>query len=274
MGNLAIAEQINQAYEDQELLKESTFRQAVLEAVEMLDKGSIRIAEKINDDWQVVEWAKKAVLLYFRVAEMKPMELGDMAFYDKIPLKTNLKEYGIRVVPPGAVRYGAYMAPGTVLMPGYVNIGAYVDSGTMVDTHATVGSCAQVGKNVHVAGAARIGGVLEPPQGRPVIIEDNVFLGSQVSVMEGVIVRQEAVLGSGVSITSSTRIIDVSGPQSVEYRGEVPPRSVVIPGTCPKEFPAGVFNVRCALIVGKRKSTTDKKTSLNNVLREFGISPG
>ena len=274
MGNLAIAEQINQAYEDQELLKESTFRQAVLEAVEMLDKGSIRIAEKINDDWQVVEWAKKAVLLYFRVAEMKPMELGDMAFYDKIPLKTNLKEHGIRVVPPGAVRYGAYMAPGTVLMPGYVNIGAYVDSGTMVDTHATVGSCAQVGKNVHVAGAARIGGVLEPPQGRPVIIEDNVFLGSQVSVMEGIIVREEAVLGSGVSITSSTRIIDVSGSKSVEYRGEVPARSVVIPGTCPKKFPAGVFNVRCALIVGKRKSTTDKKTSLNNVLREFGISPG
>jgi 2,3,4,5-tetrahydropyridine-2-carboxylate N-succinyltransferase len=269
-----IAALVNTAYNDKELLKEKKYGDAVREAVDLLDKGKIRVAEQKGDDWEVVTWAKKAVLLYFLVAEMVPIELNGLEFYDKIPLKRGLPDYGIRVVPPGAVRYGAFMAPGTVLMPGYVNIGAYVDSGTMVDTHATVGSCAQVGKNVHVAGAARIGGVLEPPQGRPVIIEDDVFLGSQVSVMEGVIVRKEAVLGSGVSITANTRIIDVSIPVPVEYRGEIPARSVVIPGTCPKEFPAGTFQVQCALIVGKRKESTDKKTSLNSVLRDFGLSSG
>ena len=270
-----LAALIDAAYDHRELLRKKQYKEAVESAIELLDKGKIRIAYPDEQgEWKVVAWAKKAVLLYFVVAQMRPIELNGMEFYDKIPLKSNLPEYGIRVVPPGAVRYGAYMAPGTVLMPGYVNIGAYVDSGTMVDTHATVGSCAQVGKNVHVAGAARIGGVLEPPQGRPVIIEDDVFLGSQVSVMEGVIVRREAVLGSGVSITANTRIIDVSHAEPVEYRGEVPAGSVVIPGVWPKEFPAGTYHVQCALIVGKRKESTDKKTSLNSVLREFGISAG
>lgn len=265
---------INDAYDNTSLLKEEVYSSAVREVVDLLDKGLVRVAEQRDDDWFVNEWTKKAVLLYFTVAQMEVHELGPMEFFDKIPLKRGLSSQGIRVVPPGAIRYGAYMAPGTVLMPGYVNIGAYVDEGSMVDTHATVGSCAQVGKNVHVAGAARIGGVLEPPQGRPVIIEDNVFLGSQVSVMEGVIVRKEAVLGSGVFLTASSRIIDVSGSKSQEYKGEIPARSVVIPGSYPKKFPAGTFNVPCALIVGQRKESTDKKTSLNSALRNFGISIG
>ena len=269
-----LAALINDAYEKNDLLRDEEYSSAVREAVDLLDKGFIRIAEKKDSKWLVNEWAKKAVLLYFHVAQMEVHELAPFEFFDKIPLKRDLLSQGIRVVPPGAVRYGAYMAPGTVLMPGYVNIGAYVDEGTMVDTHATVGSCAQVGKNVHIAGAARVGGVLEPPQGRPVIIENNVFLGSQVSVMEGVIVKEEAVLGSGVFLTSSTRILDVSQAKLIEYKGEIPERSVVIPGTYPKEFPAGTYNVPCALIVGKRKESTDKKTTLNSALRNFGISVG
>jgi 2,3,4,5-tetrahydropyridine-2-carboxylate N-succinyltransferase len=265
---------VSAAYSDPQLLQHANYADSVNEVIALLDAGKVRVAEPVDGDWQVNTWVKQAVLLYFRVAKMQPSQAGPFEFFDKIPLKRNLKENGIRVVPPGVIRYGAYMAPKTVLMPGYVNIGAYVDSGTMVDTHATVGSCAQVGKNVHVAGAVRIGGVLEPPQGRPVIVEDEVFLGSQVSLMEGVMVRREAVLGSGVFLTGSTRIIDVSSPDAVEYRGEIPPASVVIPGSYPKQFPAGVYHVPCALIVGKRKSSTDKKTSLNDVLRDFNISTG
>lgn len=263
---------IENAYDDRALVKEPKTREAILHVIEELDKGRLRVAEKINGAWEVHTWVKKAVLLYFLVAEMKVMEIGPFEFYDKIPLKKNFRELGVRVVPPGTARYGSYLAPGVVLMPGYVNIGAYVDEGTMVDTHATVGSCAQVGKNVHLAGAVRVGGVLEPPQASPVIIEDNAFIGSAVSLMEGVIVREEAVIGAGVTITASTKIIDVSGDQPVEYKGEIPPRSVVIPGTYPKEFPAGVFHVRCALIIGKRKPSTDKKVSLNEALREFNVT--
>jgi 2,3,4,5-tetrahydropyridine-2-carboxylate N-succinyltransferase len=269
-----IASLITAAYDDRKLLQEEKYSNAVHSAIAALDAGQIRVAEKRDGDWHVNEWVKKSVLLYFAVAQMREHALPPFEFYDKIPLKKNFAKQGIRVVPPGVIRYGSFMAPGTVLMPGYVNIGAYVDSGTMVDTHATVGSCAQVGKNVHVAGAARIGGVLEPPQGKPVVIEDNVFLGSQVSVMEGVIVREEAVLGSGVFLTGSTKIIDVSQSQAKEFRGEVPARSVVIPGSYMRKFPAGEYPVQCALIVGQRKPSTDKKTSLNSVLREFGISSG
>ncbi|RMG36463.1 MAG: 2,3,4,5-tetrahydropyridine-2,6-dicarboxylate N-succinyltransferase [Methanobacteriota archaeon] len=266
-----IQQLIEQAYDQRELVKEKEHKQAILHVIEELDKGRLRVAEKKGSDWVVNEWVKKAVLLYFLVAEMKVMEVGPFEFYDKIPLKKNFKELGVRVVPPGTARYGSYLAPGVVLMPGYVNIGAYVDEGTMVDTHATVGSCAQVGKNVHLAGAARVGGVLEPPQAQPVIIEDNVFVGSAVSIMEGVIVREEAVLGAGVMLTGSTRIIDVSGDESIEYKGEIPARSVVVPGTFPKEFPAGTYQVRCALIIGKRKPSTDKKVSLNDALRQFNV---
>jgi 2,3,4,5-tetrahydropyridine-2-carboxylate N-succinyltransferase len=263
---------IEEAYTNRELVHKNEYRDAILHVIEELDKGRLRVAQKEGNQWRVNEWVKKAVLLYFLVAEMQIMEMGPFEFYDKIPLKKNFKELGVRVVPPGTARYGSFLAPGVVLMPGYVNIGAYVDEGTMVDTHATVGSCAQVGKNVHLAGAARVGGVLEPPQAQPVIIEDNVFVGSAVSIMEGVIVREEAVLGAGVMLTASTRIIDVSGEQPVEYKGEIPARSVVIPGTFPKEFPAGTFQVRCALIIGKRKPSTDKKVSLNEALRQFNVA--
>lgn len=263
---------INRAYDRQELLEKPDYPAAVRQTIDLLDKGKLRVAEKTEGEWKVNEWIKKAILLYFRIQKLQKMELGPFEFYDKIPLKKDFDKLQVRVVPPGVARYGAYLAPGVVLMPGYVNIGAYVDSGTMVDTHATVGSCGQVGKNVHIAGAARIGGVLEPPQSRPVIIEDNVFLGSAVSVMEGVIVREEAVLGAGVVLTGSTKIIDVSGSRTQEYRGEIPPRSVVIPGSYEKAFPAGKFQVRCALIIGKRKASTDKKVSLNQALRDFNIS--
>ncbi len=245
---------------------------AVRDTIELLDKGKIRVAENRNGNWEVNEWIKKAILLFFRIQKMSLMESGPFEFYDKIPLKKDYEAQKVRVVPPGAARYGSFLAPGVVLMPGYVNIGAYVDSGTMVDTHATVGSCAQVGKRVHLAGAARIGGVLEPLQGRPVIVEDDAFIGSAVSVMEGVMVRREAVLGAGVILTGSTRIVDVSGQQVIEYKGEIPERSVVIPGSYSKNFPAGNFNVQCALIIGKRKESTDKKVSLNQVLRDYNVN--
>jgi len=262
---------ISRAYENSDLLQESETKNAILETINLLDRGKIRVAEKTGQDWKVNEWIKKGILLYFKIQEIRKIKLGELEFYDKIPLKKNFDKLQVRVVPPGMARYGSFLAPGVVLMPGYVNIGAYVDSGTMVDTHATVGSCGQVGKNVHLAGAARVGGVLEPPQSRPVIVEDNVFVGSAVSLMEGVLVREEAVLGAGVILTASTRIIDVSGSRTIEYKGEIPARSVVIPGSYEKIFSAGKFQVNCALIIGKRKESTDKKVSLNEVLREFNV---
>ena len=262
---------ITQAY-DQNLEIDEIIQESVNEVIELLDKGKVRVAEKNGNNWQVNEWIKKAILLYFKFRPMEKMEIGPFEFYDKIPLKKDFKSQQVRVVPPGMARYGSYLAPGVVMMPGYVNIGAYVDSGTMVDTHATVGSCAQVGKRVHLAGAARIGGVLEPPQSTPVIVEDDVFVGSAVSIMEGVVVRKEVVLGAGVVLTGSTKIIDVSGKEPIEFKGEIPERSVVIPGNYEKQFPAGKYQVRCALIIGKRKESTDKKVSLNNVLRDYNIS--
>lgn len=272
MDLLRLENLVNNAYENNSMLSENEYLSAVRQTIELLDTGKIRVAEKHNSNWMVNEWIKKAILLYFRTQKIETIEIGSFEFYDKIPLKKDYRRQQVRVVPPGMARYGSYLAPGVVLMPGYVNIGAYVDSGTMVDTHATVGSCAQVGKNVHIAGAARVGGVLEPPQSRPVIVEDNAFLGSAVSVMEGILVREEAVLGAGVILTSSTKILDVSGSQTVEHKGEIPPRSVVIPGSYEKNFPAGKFQIQCALIIGKRKESTDKKVSLNNVLRDFNIA--
>ena len=266
-------ELIEKAYDNKALLDKKEYREAVLEAIELLDKGKIRVASKQeNGEWEVNSAAKKAVLLYFAIAKMNTIEVGPFEFYDKIPLKKHFQLAGVRVVPPGVARYGSYMAPNTVLMPGYVNIGAYVDEGTMVDTHANVGSCAQIGKNVHMAGAVRVGGVLEPPQGKPVIIEDNVFLGSAVSVVEGVHVGEGAILGSGVMLTASTRIIDVTGDKPVTLKGHVPAYSVVIPGSYEKEFPAGKYNVQCALIIGTRGSSQDKKVSLNSALRDFNVS--
>lgn len=263
---------ILEAWENRELLKENKYKEAVRETIDLLDNGKIRVAEKINGEWIVNEWIKQAILLYFPIQEMQVMEVGPFEYYDKIPLKKNYKERGVRVVPPATARYGSYIEPGAILMPSYVNIGAYVGSGTMVDTWATVGSCAQVGRNVHLSGGVGLGGVLEPPSARPVIIEDNCFIGSRCIIVEGVIVEEEAVLGANVVITASTRIIDVSGDEPVEYRGRVPARSVVIPGTITKKFPAGEYGVQCALIIGKRKESTDKKTSLNEALREFNVS--
>ena len=263
---------ILEAWENRELLKENKYKEAVRETIDLLDNGKIRVAEKINGEWIVNEWIKQAILLYFPIQEMQVMEVGPFEYYDKIPLKKNYKERGVRVVPPATARYGSYIEPGAILMPSYVNIGAYVGSGTMVDTWATVGSCAQVGKNVHLSGGVGLGGVLEPPSARPVIIEDNCFIGSRCIIVEGVIVEEEAVLGANVVITASTRIIDVSGDEPVEYRGRVPARSVVVPGTITKKFPAGEYGVQCALIIGKRKESTDKKISLNDALREFNVS--
>ncbi|HNP78893.1 MAG TPA: 2,3,4,5-tetrahydropyridine-2,6-dicarboxylate N-succinyltransferase, partial [Cyclobacteriaceae bacterium] len=230
------------------------------------------VAEPLNDGWQVNEWIKKAVILYFPIQGMETISVGPLEFHDKIPLKNNHAARGIRVVPLAVARYGSYISKGTILMPSYVNIGAYVDEGTMVDTWATVGSCAQIGKNVHLSGGVGIGGVLEPVQAAPVIIEDNAFIGSRCIVVEGVRVGREAVLGANVVLTGSSKIIDVTGPKPVEYKGFVPPQSVVIPGTIPKRFPAGEFQVPCALIIGRRKESTDKKTSLNDALRENSIS--
>ena len=261
---------IEKAWSNRELLKEAATKEAVLAAIDMLDRGEIRVATQVESGkWEVNSWVKQAILLYFAVSKMRTMNAGEMEYYDKIPLKHNLAERGIRAVPPTTARYGSYIAPGAVLMPSYVNIGAYVDSGTMVDTWATVGSCAQIGKNVHLSGGVGIGGVLEPLQANPVIIEDNCFIGSRAIIVEGAIVEREAVIGAGTVITASTHIIDVTQEHPLTYTGRVPARSVVIPGTYSKHFPAGDYNLPCALIIGQRKESTDLKTSLNEALRLF-----
>lgn len=262
---------IEEAWNDRTLLGRSVYADAVNEVIHQLDIGMLRVAEPVGDNWKVNEWVKKAVILYFPLRQMEVSEAGPMEFHDKIPLKHNYQQLGVRVVPHAIARHGSFLAPGVILMPSYVNIGAYVDSNTMVDTWATVGSCAQIGKNVHLSGGVGIGGVLEPVQAAPVIVEDGCFIGSRCIVVEGAHIGTEAVLGANVVITNSTRIIDVSGSKSLEYKGYVPPRSVVIPGTYPKKFPAGEFQVSCALIIGKRKRSTDLKTSLNDALREFSI---
>jgi len=264
--------EINKAWEDRTLLSKPQVRKSIEQCIELLDVGMLRVAEPTAKGWKVNEWVKKAVILYFPIRQMETFEVGPMEFHDKMALKTNYAERGIRVVPHAIARYGAYISRGVVLMPSYVNIGAYVDEGTMVDTWATVGSCAQIGKNVHLSGGVGIGGVLEPIQASPVIIEDDCFIGSRCIVVEGVRVEKGAVLGANVVLTQSTKIIDVSGPTPVEMRGVVPAGSVVIPGTVPKEFAAGTFQVPCALIIGKRKESTDKKTSLNDVLRDFQVA--
>ncbi len=267
-----IQTKIEEAWNNRSLLAKKEYQQAIYQVVELLDKGQLRVAEKQNNGkWKVNEWVKKAVILYFPIKNMDEIKVGPFEFYDKIPLKQNYKKLGIRVVPHALARYGAYIAPNVIMMPSYVNIGAYVDEGTMVDTWAKVGSCAQIGKNVHLSGGVGIGGVLEPVQAAPVIIGDNCFIGSRSIVVEGVHVDDEAVLGANVVITQSTKIIDVSGTKPVEYKGYVPPRSVVIPGTYTKKFPAGEYQVHCALIIGKRKESTDKKTSLNEALRDFDV---
>lgn len=265
-------ELIEKAWENRDLLKDKDVVKAIKDIIEALDKGRIRVAENQGSEWVVNDWVKKAVILYFPIMDMEVMEAGPMEFYDKIPLKKDYKDLGVRVVPHGIARYGAFLAKGVIMMPSYVNIGAYVDQGTMVDTWATVGSCAQIGKNVHLSGGVGIGGVLEPVGARPVIIEDDCFIGSRSIVVEGAIISKGAVLGANTVITQSTRIIDVSNAEAKEYKGFVPENSVVIPGSIPKEFPAGVYNVNCALIIGKRKASTDTKTSLNDALREFEVS--
>ena len=268
----ALQNAIEQAWDNRALLKEAATQNHIREVLNLLDKGELRVAEPDGDDWKVNEWVKKAVVLYFPIQKMETIEVPPFEFHDKIPLKKNYAELGVRVVPHAIARHGAYVAAGTILMPSYVNIGAYVDSGTMVDTWATVGSCAQIGKDVHLSGGVGIGGVLEPLQAAPVIIEDNCFIGSRCIVVEGVRVEREAVLGANVTITQSTKIIDVSGEEPVIYQGRVPARSVVIPGSYTKEFPAGSYQVSCALIIGKRKESTDKKTSLNSALREYDVA--
>ncbi|MEQ9404998.1 MAG: 2,3,4,5-tetrahydropyridine-2,6-dicarboxylate N-succinyltransferase [Cyclobacteriaceae bacterium] len=263
---------IEKAWADRSLVKKKDIAVAIKTIIEELDNGKRRIAEPSADGWVVNEWLKKAVILYFPLMKMQLIEVGPFQFHDKIKLKSGYDQLGVRVVPHAIARYGAYISKNTILMPSYVNIGAYVDEGTMVDTWATVGSCAQIGKNVHLSGGVGIGGVLEPVQAAPVIIEDNVFIGSRCIVVEGVRVGKEAVLGANVVLTGSSKIIDVTGDKPVEYRNYIPERSVVIPGTIPKIFPAGEFQVPCALIIGKRKESTDKKTTLNEALRENNVS--
>ena len=263
---------IEAAWENRELLKDEKTLVTIRNVIEQLDKGTIRVAETIENGWKVNEWIKKAVILYFPIQKMETLHAGPMEFYDKMKLKTNYEQLGVRVVPHAVARYGAFLARGVIMMPSYVNIGAYVDSGTMVDTWATVGSCAQIGKDVHLSGGVGIGGVLEPVQAAPVIIEDGCFIGSRCIVVEGVRVEKEAVLGANVVLTKSTKIIDVTGDTPIEYKERVPSRSVVIPGSYTKKFPAGEFQVPCALIIGKRKESTDLKTSLNNALREYDVA--
>ena len=260
------------AWNNRSLLKDSKTRDTIRKVVDLLDQGKLRVAEPTNKGWKVNEWIKKAVILYFPIQKMETLQAGPLEFHDKIPLKNKYKDKGIRVVPHAVSRHGAYISEGVILMPSFVNIGAYVDSGTMVDTWATVGSCAQIGKNVHLSGGVGIGGVLEPLQASPVIIEDNAFLGSRSIVVEGVHVGSEAVLGANVVLTASTKIIDVTGSKPIENKGIVPPRSVVIPGSYTKTFSAGNYQVPCALIIGKRKESTDKKTSLNDALREHDVA--
>ena len=263
---------IENAWNNRDLLKTVETQEAIREVIDLLDKGELRVAEPIENDWQVNEWVKKAVVLYFPIQKMETIEVGVFEYHDKIPLKRGYKEKGIRVVPHAVARHGAYISSGTILMPSYVNIGAYVDEGTMVDTWATVGSCAQIGKNVHLSGGVGIGGVLEPLQASPVIIEDGAFIGSRCIVVEGVRVEKEAVLGANVVLTMSTKIIDVTGDEPIITKGVIPARSVVIPGSYTKEFKAGNYNVPCALIIGKRKESTNKKTSLNDALREYDVA--
>lgn len=265
-------EAILAAWDDRSLLERKLYRSAVEETIEAIDSGKLRCAEPEGDGWKVNEWVKKAVVLYFPIRKMETIEVGPFEFHDKMRLKTGYREKNVRVVPHAIARYGAYIAPGVVMMPSYVNIGAYVDENTMVDTWATVGSCAQIGKNVHLSGGVGIGGVLEPLQASPVIIEDGAFIGSRCIVVEGVRVRKEAVLGANVVLTKSTHIIDVTGPSPVTYRGEVPERAVVIPGSYTKEFAAGAYQVPCALIIGKRSESTDLKTSLNDALRDHQVA--
>ncbi len=267
-----IRNRIENAWNNKSLLKENATKDAIRNVIRLLDEGKLRVAEPKNDDWQINEWVKKAVVMYFPIQQMETLEVGIFEYHDKIPLKRNYKEKGIRVVPHAVARYGSYISKGTILMPSYVNIGAYVDEGTMVDTWATVGSCAQIGKNVHLSGGVGIGGVLEPLQAAPVIIEDNCFIGSRCIVVEGVRVKKEAVLGANVVLTMSTKIIDVTGDKPIITKGVIPERSVVIPGSYTKEFKAGNYNVPCALIIGKRKESTNKKTSLNDALRENDVA--
>jgi 2,3,4,5-tetrahydropyridine-2-carboxylate N-succinyltransferase len=263
---------IELAWVDRSMLNDNKVKETIQDVIEELDKGRIRIAEKEKNEWKVNEWIKKAVVLYFPICEMETYNAGPLEFHDKMKLKSNYKELGIRVVPHAVARYGSYIASGVIMMPSYVNIGAYVDSGSMVDTWATVGSCAQIGKNVHLSGGVGIGGVLEPLQAAPVIIEDNAFIGSRSIIVEGVRVEKEAVLGANVVLTKSTKIIDVTNDHPKEYRGLIPSRKVVIPGSYTKSFPAGNFQVPCALIIGERKASTDLKTSLNEALREYSVS--
>lgn len=265
-------ELILEAWGNRELLKDTKYTDAVRAVIEEVDKGRLRTAAPTENGWQVNEWVKQAILMYFGIQQMQTWDVAPFEFYDKMLLKKNYKELGVRAVPHAVARYGAYLAKNVVLMPSYVNIGAYVDEGTMVDTWATVGSCAQIGKGVHLSGGVGIGGVLEPLQASPVIVEDGCFIGSRCIVVEGVIVEKEAVLGANVVLTQSTKIIDVSGSEPVEMKGRVPARSVVIPGSYTKKFAAGEYGVGCALIIGKRKPSTDLKTSLNDALRDFNVS--
>tara|TARA_B100001142_G_scaffold55952_1_gene54465 strand:- start:1326 stop:2141 length:816 start_codon:yes stop_codon:yes gene_type:complete len=262
---------IESAWNNRELLKETEIQNCIRDIIEKIDKGELRVANQTSNTWKVNEWIKKAVILYFPIQKMETIELGPLEFHDKMKLKTNYKKLGVRVVPHAVARYGSFLASGVIMMPSYINIGAYIDSGTMVDTWATVGSCAQIGKNVHLSGGVGIGGVLEPIQASPVIIEDNAFIGSRSIIVEGVKIEKEAVLGANVVITASTKIIDVSKEKPTEYKGFIPASSVVIPGTYNKQFPAGEYGVPCALIIGKRKESTDKKTSLNEALREYNV---
>ncbi len=260
------------AWEDRSLLQSMETQQAIREVVSLVDKGTLRVAEPVDDQWQVNEWVKKAIVLYFPIQQMATIEVGPFEFHDKIPLKKNYAAQGVRVVPHAIARYGCFIEKGAILMPSYVNIGAWVGEGTMVDTWATVGSCAQIGRHVHLSGGVGIGGVLEPPQAAPTIIEDHCFIGSRCIVVEGVRVRREAVLGANVVLTQSTHIIDVTGSSPLIYKGEVPERAVVIPGSYTKAFPAGDYQVNCALIIGQRKPSTDTKVSLNEALREYHVA--
>lgn len=270
--DVTMQQQIESAWENRELLKDEHTQKTIREVIELLDKGKLRVAEPKGTEWIVNEWVKKAVILYFPIQKMETLEVGIFEYHDKMKLKTDYASLGVRVVPNAVARYGAFLQKGVIMMPSYVNIGAYVDAGTMVDTWATVGSCAQIGKDVHLSGGVGIGGVLEPVQAAPVIIEDGCFIGSRCIVVEGVHVQKEAVLGANVVLTKSTKIIDVTGATPKEYKGIVPARSVVIPGSYTKKFPSGEFQVPCALIIGQRKESTDLKTSLNNALREYDVA--
>ncbi|MCI3936209.1 2,3,4,5-tetrahydropyridine-2,6-dicarboxylate N-succinyltransferase [Chryseobacterium aahli] len=269
---MSLQQTIENIWDNRDLLQNEDSKVAIREVISLLDSGKLRVAEPTENGWQVNEWVKKAVVMYFPIQKMETIEVGPFEFHDKMPLKRNYAEKGVRVVPHAVAREGSFIASGVILMPSYVNIGAYVDSGTMVDTWATVGSCAQIGKNVHLSGGVGIGGVLEPLQAAPVIIEDDCFIGSRCIVVEGVHVEKEAVLGANVVLTASTKIIDVTGSEPIEIKGRVPARSVVIPGSYTKQYPAGEFQVPCALIIGQRKESTDKKTSLNDALRENNVA--